>query len=90
MKETNPCMFEHGKCSTMRKGDIVSCCVKCEHLSKTGCTVKALSCKLWLCSALDSVENKLTLRLKILKIIQWKNKLDGFRMSKEQIFEKFK
>lgn len=26
------------------------CCHGCEHLGPTGCTVQALSCKLWLCS----------------------------------------
>ena len=26
------------------------CCTGCEHLGPTGCTVKSLICKLWLCS----------------------------------------
>ena len=27
------------------------CCFRCAHLSSTGCTVKALYCKVWLCTS---------------------------------------
>lgn len=32
------------------------CCTACPHLGPNGCTVKALSCKLWLCSTLRDQE----------------------------------
>jgi hypothetical protein len=32
------------------------CCGGCRHLSKQGCTVKALACKLWLCITVKRTE----------------------------------
>lgn len=52
-KEYNPCKFnKNGYCNVKRKNKSVcgSCCLECKHLSKTGCTVKNLSCKIFLCS----------------------------------------
>jgi hypothetical protein len=46
LKNNNPCKISNGKCMA---GDF--CCQGCEHLGPQGCTVEALSCKLWLCSS---------------------------------------
>ena len=88
LKESNPCKFnKHGKCEEMKKGYTDGCCIGCEHLFTKGCNVKALSCKLWLCSYSEKENSKLFLRLKVLSIVHWENHLNGFRLSKEQIFE---
>lgn len=48
----NPCDWRNGKCRRMRSlEDDAGCCVGCEHLSRKGCTVKSLACKLWLCES---------------------------------------
>jgi hypothetical protein len=44
-----------------------SCCHRCKHLSKTGCKIQSLSCKLWLCK-----ERK----------VEWKQKLTSIRKLK--------
>lgn len=46
----DPCHFSYGKCAV----PYVDCCKRCSHLSATGCEVKALSCKLWLCDEIAS------------------------------------
>lgn len=52
----NPCnvKIENGKavCNSTRAGESESpCCGGCQHLTEgIGCTVSALTCKLWLCS----------------------------------------
>lgn len=35
------------------------CCTGCEYVSETGCTIKCLACKLWLCSRtlLDKIKD---------------------------------
>lgn len=40
----NPCAVKDGKCV-----DGAFCCSGCKHLGPQGCTVSALSCKVWLC-----------------------------------------
>jgi len=48
----NPCDWRDGKCRRMRSSkDDEGCCEGCEHLSRNGCTVKSLGCKLWLCES---------------------------------------
>lgn len=34
------------------------CCDRCKHLSDTGCTVKAMWCKFWLCGRASAVVNE--------------------------------
>ena len=48
--EHNPCAVRDGMCISGRNGGNDFCCYGCKHLDENGCTVKALSCKLWLCS----------------------------------------
>lgn len=52
IKAQNPCGVhkdEDGKLKCLYRIDW--CCEGCKHLTPTGCGVKALSCRLWLCSA---------------------------------------
>jgi len=45
LEKHRPCgVFEGGRCHFR-----CNCCVPCQYLSPTGCTVVSLSCKLWLC-----------------------------------------
>ena len=46
IKEHNPCEVSKDGCLA----DENFCCHECKHLSKTGCRVKALWCKVYLCS----------------------------------------
>lgn len=53
LKMHNPCNIrqegEKWVCNNTR-GGLEWCCGGCKHLGPNGCTVKALSCKLWLCN----------------------------------------
>lgn len=44
LKKYSPCNFSNNVCK-LNGG----CCDLCSHLSKKGCRVKSLACKLWLC-----------------------------------------
>jgi hypothetical protein len=50
LKKYNPCQVENWVCERGRQGGENFCCRCCEHLSKKGCTVKALYCRVWLCN----------------------------------------
>lgn len=47
IKEYDPCKIENGKCARIR-----ICCGGCKYLTKDGCSIKCLWCKLWLCDYL--------------------------------------
>lgn len=46
LKKYNPCKFSCGTCIGLNK---TTCCTGCQYLCKTGCTITALQCKLYLC-----------------------------------------
>ena len=48
LKKHNPCT----KCKgyTLFGGSAPNCCERCPFLGPTGCTIKCLACKLWLCN----------------------------------------
>jgi len=76
----------------------------CEHLSDNGCTIKSLSCKLWLCSTANSklqriiIDKSNTLRQTALDFIDFRFKIMTFfkecniplkqRATKEETFSK--
>lgn len=47
----NPCRWENGTCIAMRAGQEgpQACCQGCGHLTDQGCSVEAITCKVWLC-----------------------------------------
>lgn len=56
---SNYCEIKNNLCVENRSGYMSGkdcCCSNCKHLSVKGCTIKAISCKLWFC---DSIFNKL-------------------------------
>jgi len=47
----DPCHVSGGACERHRRREGENfCCVNCKYLGIGGCTVKALQCKLWVCS----------------------------------------
>lgn len=52
--EYDPCAVRDGACRNGRQNDGNSfCCFGCKHLSEDGCTIRSLSCKLWLCGGFN-------------------------------------
>ena len=58
LEKYNPCKIQNGTCHGFRANglDVIQppikcqfCCHGCAHLGPSGCTVKALYCKVWLC-----------------------------------------
>ena len=103
LKENNYCDFIDGKCIASRKGKTVhemdGCCWQrgvghCARLSKKGvCSIKCISCKLFVCSYLESKG----VRYNINKILPLKNLLNykqkdilkrNYFKSKEEIIDK--
>ena len=94
--EYNLCDVRNGQCKDhrtqiKRQGgynslDLKSfCCSNCNHLSPTGCKVKALYCKLWFCDPLLS--KPIYRRLNALKNVGYAYKIMKFRASKEESLE---
>jgi hypothetical protein len=63
------------------------CCTDCPHLTKDGCSVKSLPCKLWFCFALEKKYPKVAHKLSALTKIAQRNHLWHYRMSKQEIFK---
>ena len=52
-KKYNYCEIKDGTCGRFRLKTSPGknfCCGSCEHLTETGCSVKAIMCKLWICN----------------------------------------
>lgn len=61
----DPCNISNGICQREKiKSGKSFCCGNCEYLTNTGCSVKALYCKLWICCSVE----------KLLPIIFWINR----------------
>lgn len=51
IKLYNPCNYVNGQCIVDKNQNSKGhCCAGCKHITKKGCSVESLSCKLWLCS----------------------------------------
>ena len=83
--EYNLCDVYDGQCHADRidQRNNSFCCLDCKHLSDTGCTVKALYCKLWFCDMWNA-PHLIKRRLQILHDLAFKNKLLAFRASKRK------
>lgn len=93
-KEYNPCRIEGNTCLYGRTTDDPVgksfCCNGCDHLCERGCTVKALSCKLWLCGMVANWAPKEFLD-KLQKIRDKRPiKFTGIRRSKPAIMRRIK
>lgn len=79
IKKHNPCEVKNGKCIY---GEF--CCNDCEHLTKNGCSVNCLMCKLHLCwFASSNLSLSKTLGRVLLKA--YRHNIVHFRHSREQI-----
>jgi hypothetical protein len=64
------------------------CCEDCKHLSRKGCTVKSLACRLWLCESQASVFRECEAELKVLRLVADQCGVPyEIRRSKEENFE---
>lgn len=68
-----------------QQDNIFLCCGLCEHNSPTGCTVKCLSCKLYLCPTLHKDYPLLSKRLYKLRHITAKYGMYGCFKTKDEI-----
>lgn len=81
LKKHNPCNIVNGRCA-----EGLPCCHRCEFLTKKGCRVEALACKLHLC---EDAKKKFPQCVKELGALRRQAKRWGFlreRGSKEDIF----
>ena len=83
LKKYNPCGIKNGKC--IRPDSPEFCCGGCEYLIVRGCSVKSLSCKLWLCVFIDDKASVLSRQLLTLSYLQSVNDLWSARKSKEEV-----
>lgn len=85
IKKYNPCEIIDGTCLDYRINEKENfCCCNCPSLSGSGCTVKSLYCKLWLCESAIANQPELSEKLGVLWDIAESNKLLLFRGSKER------
>ena len=87
----NLCDVKDGKCKSYRLNEARGnfCCRNCPHLGPEGCTVKALYCKLWICSELiDTLSDEVLQELGDLFEEAEQLNMLRFRASKEQTFRK--
>ena len=86
----NPCGWKNGRCRRMRSSKRADegCCAECNHLNKGGCTVKSLSCKLWLCeNQSNTIFKQCAAELKVLRLVAEYCVIPcGHRKSKEENF----
>ena len=83
LKRHNPCKIENGECILGKP-----CCNNCKHLTKDGCDVKCLMCKLHLCWKIRSDFYKLSKTLARMKEKAWRHGLLQFRNSREEAIKK--
>lgn len=59
LKKLSPCYIHQGRCyRTLFYSNREMCCKHCVYLRDTGCTVRSLVCKLWLCDEVIEVVDK--------------------------------
>lgn len=83
-KRYNPCsihIIDGGIGCTSRKTSIAYglCCSSCKYISKIGCTVKCLPCKLFVCDRLLCVYDKKNRWIRNKKYIHFTNKINRLR-----------
>ena len=98
LDRTNPCQIRaDGTCYALRlprtgtsliwQQPGVMCCANCEHHTPTGCSVKALACKLWICHELREAYPELDWDLRqLLRTAAIANIPTLIRCSKEESF----
>lgn len=87
---SNYCDIKNHLCVENRKGYMNGkdcCCIDCKHLSAGGCTIKAISCKLWFCiSVIEKLPTGAIKELEELRTEANYNKFYKYRGDIEDIF----
>jgi hypothetical protein len=94
-REYDPCKIRHmagGEVSCIahstRNLKTTCCCGYCKWLGPNGCRVKALYCKVWICSTLSGENPKLERQLRHLSAIASRHDLLHVRASKKDSLER--
>jgi len=99
IKEYDPCRFEGSLCKLKRGRDYFyeaniykynGCCGKCSHLTKNGCSVQSLGCKLFLCETVRNENPILTRKINKITCAAHLFSMARVFMSKEELFNEFK
>lgn len=89
LERDKPCEVSCGECLDSRlkaRGQDAFCCHSCKYLTPTGCSVKALACRVWLCYAVQDAHPTTYIALNDVKRrAQAAGILMQFRGSKEDI-----
>ena len=83
LKKHSPCEIKNGKCSGPFSTEF--CCDGCEYLTKKGCSIKCLWCKLWLCGV---GSDRLVKQFKALNHLARLNDLESPRRSKQHTMQR--
>jgi hypothetical protein len=83
LRNYNPCGFRDGQCR-----EHINCCSGCDHLSKNGCVVKSLYCKLWLCRPATIRMPECAAALDVLANLANRYNFLDYRRSKEETMAK--
>ncbi len=88
-----PCQIKRGKDGVITclygRGSTNStwCCESCEHLTRDGCSVQALGCKVWACRTLVEKRPDVVHKLNLIRERAWEMGVPAYvRASKEQNF----
>lgn len=97
LKQYNPCQIKDGYCANkynlehgLKDIQFELCCGGCKYHSITGCTTKALACKVGLCSQMRQKYPELTKKLDALytRGVSAGIPMYNIRMSKEEMLSK--
>ena len=83
LKKYNQCLIKNGKCNGPFRTEF--CCYDCKYLTKKGCSIKCLWCKLWLCG---TGSDHLLEQFKILNHLSKLNNLESPRRSKQYTMQR--
>jgi len=96
-REYDPCKIRHmptGEIACVAHATLNSkmtcCCGNCKWLGRNGCRVRALYCKVWICSTLRGKNPKLERQLRHLSAIASRHDLLHIRASKKESFDRRK
>ena len=82
LKKHSPCAIKNGKCNGPFRTEF--CCGCCKYLTKKGCSIKCLWCKLWLCGV---GSDRLLKQFKILNHLAKINGLIHPRRTKQYVMQ---
>lgn len=82
MKKYNPCQINNRECFRHIENKLLLnfCCHECKHLDDSGCTIKNIWCKIWLCDiAISNLPYRIFVKLREIEKLANKYNLLTFR-----------